>query len=289
MKKGKVVIKTEEKIIVGMEDGSAVEVLPSDVSFSPEIGEEVYVFESQNVVYISPIESKTNMPTEGSGESGKNNFSVSKENETDQEEFKKRVIVSAWSKGKPAIYLTIALVFYVVCIFIMYFATMGKIDSKSYTFFKMMDKVADMLREDDMSFIAAIGFTPVVYQIAYFASVIGLAAQFIIRIKIKTKKTFLWSSLIVGLGSAYVSLCGTVPVVAGIIFSDFKVFVFGLIYVILMWVGWQLYMQANNKCVGFLQGKIKPDKLFTKKNIPIEVAEYVKKLEENEVTIKDIM
>lgn len=289
MKKGKVVIKTEEKIIVGMEDGSAVEVLPSDVSFSPEIDEEVYVFESQNRVYISPAGSKTNAPTEWSDENCENNCSISKENKTDQEEFKKRVIVSAWSKGKPAIYLTIALVFYVVCIFIMYFATMGKFDSKSYTFFKIMDKVADMFREGDMSFIAAIGFNPVIYQIAYFASVIGLAAQFIIRIKNKTEKTFLWIVSLTTLCMVYVFFCSIFPVMAGIMFSDYKVFLLGLIYVILTWTGGFLHTQANYLCNSFLRGKIKPDKLFTKKNIPIEVAEYVKKLEENEVTIKDIM
>lgn len=289
MKKGKVVIKTEEKIIVGMEDGSAVEVLPSDVSFSPEIGEEVYVFESQNRVYISPVESKTNVPTEGSAKSVENNFSISKENETDQEEFKKQVIVSAWSKGKPAIYLTIALVFYVVCIFIMYFATMGKFDSESYTFFKIMNKIADMFREEDMSFIAAIGFNPVVYQIVYFSSVIGLATQFIVCKKIKTEKTLLWTSRLIVICLAYVSFCGLGPFVLGVLFSEGKIFALGVVYVILTWVGWQLYMYGSNQCNYFLRGKIKPDKLFTKKNIPTEVVEYVKKLEENEVSIKDIM
>ena len=70
----------------------------------------------------------------------------------------------------------------------MYFATMGKFDSESYTFFKIMNKIADMFREEDMSFIAAIGFNPVVYQIVYFSSVIGLATQFIVCKKIKTEK-----------------------------------------------------------------------------------------------------
>lgn len=88
---------------------------------------------------------------------------------------------------------------------------------------------------------------------------------------------------------AYVSFCGLGPFVLGVLFSEGKIFALGVVYVILTWVGWQLYMYGSNQCNYFLRGKIKPDKLFTKKNIPTEVVEYVKKLEENEVSIKDIM
>lgn len=54
----KIIAVEEEKIIIGTDDGGIKEVRPSDVNFTPEVGEKVDIFETETRTVVTKSEDK---------------------------------------------------------------------------------------------------------------------------------------------------------------------------------------------------------------------------------------
>lgn len=56
----KIIEVTSEIVSIGRDDGSITEVRPSDLNFSPTVGDEVQVFESETKTIVSKVQDKIN-------------------------------------------------------------------------------------------------------------------------------------------------------------------------------------------------------------------------------------
>ena len=81
----KIIAVEEEKIIIGTDDGGIKEVRPSDVNFTPEVGEKVDIFETETRTVVTKSEDKKveqnpSMPAGGININMNNNQTVTAPN-----------------------------------------------------------------------------------------------------------------------------------------------------------------------------------------------------------------
>ena len=61
----KIIEITAEHVSIGMDDGSIREIRPSDVSFIPQIGDEVEIYETENRIIVQKKSSAPQTPEGG--------------------------------------------------------------------------------------------------------------------------------------------------------------------------------------------------------------------------------